>query len=104
MNNLYDPDYVFGCPRCGKGSTSEQDAEDGYCGACHAQTAVPVTLTVGPVTARLGHVDRDPDTPMSTKVSALLHKSATELSWLQFLDGFRASTIATDMLPDPEAE
>jgi len=35
------PGPVFGCPRCGRVSSSEEDLREGYCGACHDWTGPP---------------------------------------------------------------
>lgn len=71
---MNDHRYVFVCPVCGKGSASQRDAEDGYCGLCHAQTGIPVRLSVGPVTGIIGHLARDLDEPVGDRLTALLHE------------------------------
>jgi ribosomal protein S27AE len=40
--------YRFVCPACGKGSTSPDDAANGYCGACHWWTGDPLLSTWRP--------------------------------------------------------
>lgn len=65
---------VFTCPACGKGSTSDADAEDGYCGLCRAQTGIPVRLTVGPVTGIIGHLARESDQPIGDRLAALMRE------------------------------
>lgn len=72
--------HVFLCPVCGKGSTSEQDAEDGYCGRCRAQTGLPVRLAVGHVTAIIGHLDRTSDASVIPQLVNLLLKAAATLA------------------------
>ena len=36
------PAPPFTCPRCGRTSWNEHDAEAGYCGACHWWTGDPL--------------------------------------------------------------
>ena len=84
------PGYVFICPRCGKGSTSEVDAEDGYCGRCHAQTGLPVRLSVGRVSGLIGHISRDSTEPVATDLAGLLRDASCEFAWLQGIDDARA--------------
>jgi transcription elongation factor Elf1 len=64
--------HVFTCPVCGKGSTQDQDAEDGYCGVCHAQTGLPVQLTINSVSAIIGHLNRVSDEPIARQLIDLL--------------------------------
>lgn len=65
--------HVFLCPACGKGSTSYADAEDGYCGICHAQTGIPVRITVGNITGIVGHLDSQSPEPVGLRLTELLH-------------------------------
>lgn len=73
---MNDARYVFVCPVCGKGSASQVDAEDGYCGLCRAQTGIPVRLSVGPVSGIIGHLARDPKEPVGDRLTGLLRECA----------------------------
>lgn len=80
--------YAFVCPACGKGSASDADAEDGYCGACRTQTAIPVKLSVGPVEGIIGHLSLDPAEPVASKLASLFQGCYFEFSWLQLADDY----------------